>query len=61
MTSGVASRIQKTGAPISRSRIVPPPIAATVAKKQAAMMSSRWRAAVSAPDTAKTDSPAMLR
>jgi hypothetical protein len=58
-TSG--SRTQNTGAPISRSRIEPPPTPVISAKK--AMVTKVWRsfAASSAPESANTAIPARSR
>lgn len=56
----MGSSIQKTGAPISKSRSVPPPIAVMSAKNQAAMKSRRLRAAANAPEAANTEIPAIL-
>ena len=48
---------QKTGAPISRSRIVPPPTPVMTAKKKKVTSVWRFSAASSAPDTANTAIP----
>ena len=48
---------QKTGAPISRSRSVPPPTPVTTAKKMKVTSVCFFSAASSAPDTAKTAMP----
>jgi len=49
---------QKTGAPISRSRSVPPPMPVMVAKKMNSMIVCFLRAAAIAPDAANTAMPA---
>ena len=59
--AGTASTTQKTGAPISRSRTVPPPTPVTSAKKAKVTSVWRSRAAASAPDAPKTKVPTMLR
>src|SRR3546814_8366412 len=48
---------QKTGAPISRSRTLPPPTPVTSAKKAAVTSVWRSRTAISAPDSANTPMP----
>ena len=48
---------QNTGAPISRSRIVPPPTPVTTAKKMKVTSVCFFSAASSAPDTANTAIP----
>ena len=48
---------QKTGAPISRSRTVPPPTPVTSAKKAKVTSVWRLRAATRAPEMAKTAIP----
>ena len=49
---------QKTGAPISRSRTVPPPTPVTTAKKARVTKVCFFSAASIAPDIAKTAVPA---
>ena len=48
---------QNTGAPISRSRMVPPPTPVTTAKKMKVTRVCFFCAARSAPDTANTAIP----
>ena len=48
---------QKTGAPISRSRSVPPPTPVTTAKKMKVTSVWRFSAASSAPEMANTAIP----
>ncbi len=48
---------QKTGAPISRSRRVPPPTPVTTAKKMKVTRVWRFSAASSAPEAANTAIP----
>ena len=48
---------QNTGAPISRSRTVPPPTPVTTAKKMKVTRVCFFSAASSAPDTANTPIP----
>lgn len=48
---------QNTGAPISRSRMVPPPTPVTTAKKMNVTRVCFFSAASSAPDTANTPMP----
>jgi hypothetical protein len=50
-------RTQKTGAPIRRSRKVPPPTPVITAKKMKVTKSTFFSAATSAPDTANTAIP----
>ena len=54
-----ASCIQNTGAPMSKSLTVPPPVPVMAAKKAKVTRFWRRRAAASAPEAAKTASPAM--
>ena len=49
---------QNTGAPISRSRTLPPPTPVTSAKKAAVTNVWRSRTAINAPDKANTPIPA---
>ena len=49
---------QNTGAPIRRSRIVPPPTPVISAKKASVTIVCPRRAAASAPEAANTASPA---
>ena len=50
-------RTQKTGAPMSKSRSVPPPTPVTTAKKTKVKKSCRFSAATSAPEIANTAIP----
>ncbi len=52
------SWIQNTGAPINRSRTLPPPTPVTNAKKPAVTSVWRRRTAINAPVSAKTPIPA---
>ena len=53
--------IHETGAPISRSRTVPPPTPVMAAKNMKVRIVRRSRAAARAPETAKTAVPAISR
>ena len=61
MSRIVFSWIQKTGAPMRRSRAVPPPTPVTTAKKMKVTRVCFLAAATSAPDKAKTATPAQSR
>src|SRR3546814_8150068 len=57
-TAAIApSCTQNTGAPINKSRTLPPPTPVTSAKKAAVTSVWRKRTAISAPDNAKTPMP----
>ena len=58
--AGTASTTQKTGAPMSKSRTVPPPTPVTNAKKAKVTSVCCSRAAANAPDAPKTKVPTML-
>jgi hypothetical protein len=58
MTRKALVAIQKTGAPISTSRTVPPPTPVITAKKMKVTSVCFFCAATSAPDKANTPMPA---